>query len=101
MKRWRPSGQISLQKETTTRGNTRVGSVASNNVSAGISSRCDTVRITHAQSATDYVALGRDVESLVLSRAIHAHVHGRVFINGDRTIVFPPSPDSYKETLDE
>lgn len=61
----------------------------------------DTVRITHAQSATDYVALGRDVESLVLSRAIHAHVHGRVFINGDKTIVFPPSPDSYKETLNE
>lgn len=58
----------------------------------------DIVRITHAQSAADYISLGRDVESVVLARAIHAHVHGRVFINGDKTIVFPPSPDSYKTT---
>lgn len=55
----------------------------------------DTVRITHAQSPEDYVALGRDVESQVLSRAIHAYVHGRVFMNGNKTIVFPASPDSY------
>ncbi|WP_430442167.1 formyltetrahydrofolate deformylase [Shinella sp.] len=55
----------------------------------------DTVRVTHAQSAEDYVSLGRDVESQVLARAIHAHIHGRVFLNGNRTIVFPPSPGSY------
>lgn len=55
----------------------------------------DTVRITHAQSSDDYVSLGRDVESQVLARAIHAHIHGRVFINGSKTIVFPPSPGSY------
>ncbi|WP_260955738.1 formyltetrahydrofolate deformylase [Pseudomonas citri] len=56
----------------------------------------DIVRITHAQSAEDYVSLGRDVESQVLSRAIHAYVHGRVFLNESKTIVFPASPDSYK-----
>ncbi|AGT11323.1 formyltetrahydrofolate deformylase [Paracoccus aminophilus] len=55
----------------------------------------DTVRITHAQSGEDYVSLGRDVESQVLARAIHAHVHGRVFINGNKTIVFPASPNSF------
>ncbi|MCD1265429.1 formyltetrahydrofolate deformylase [Shinella sumterensis] len=55
----------------------------------------DTVRITHAQSADDYVSLGRDVEAQVLARAIHAHIHRRTFINGNRTIVFPPSPGSY------
>ncbi|WP_266033144.1 formyltetrahydrofolate deformylase [Brucella intermedia] len=55
----------------------------------------DTVRVTHAQSADDYVSLGRDVESQVLARAIHAHIHGRVFINGNKTVVFPPSPGSY------
>ncbi|MFJ7794096.1 formyltetrahydrofolate deformylase [Pseudomonas sp. NPDC096950] len=55
----------------------------------------DIVRITHAQSADDYVSLGRDVESQVLSRAIHAHVHGRVFLNESKTIIFPASPDSY------
>lgn len=55
----------------------------------------DTVRITHAQSADDYVSLGRDVEAQVLARAIHAHIHRRVFLNGNRTVVFPPSPGSY------
>ncbi|NTF40525.1 formyltetrahydrofolate deformylase [Rhizobium rhizogenes] len=55
----------------------------------------DTARITHAQSAEDYVSIGRDVESQVLARAIHAHIHHRNFINGNRTVVFPASPGSY------
>lgn len=55
----------------------------------------DIVRVSHAQSANDYVSLGRDVESQVLSRAIHAHVHHRVFLNGSKTVVFPASPGSY------
>jgi formyltetrahydrofolate deformylase len=55
----------------------------------------DTVRVTHAQSPDDYVSMGRDVEAQVLARAVHAHIHHRTFINGNRTIVFPPSPGSY------
>jgi formyltetrahydrofolate deformylase len=55
----------------------------------------DIVRITHAQSSKDFVGLGRDVEAQVLARAIHAHIHHRVFLNGNRTVVFPPSPGSY------
>ncbi|WP_372603079.1 formyltetrahydrofolate deformylase [Actibacterium sp.] len=55
----------------------------------------DTVRVTHAQSPEDYVSLGRDVESQVLARAIHAHIHYRVFLNGNKTVVFPASPGSY------
>jgi formyltetrahydrofolate deformylase len=55
----------------------------------------DIVRITHAQSSEDYVALGRDVEASVLARAIHAHIHGRVFLNDSKTVVFPASPGSY------
>ena len=55
----------------------------------------DIVRVTHAQSSNDYVALGRDVESQVLARAIHAHIHRRVFLNGNKTVVFPASPGSY------
>ncbi|WP_108502514.1 formyltetrahydrofolate deformylase [Paracoccus indicus] len=55
----------------------------------------DTVRITHAQSAADYVSLGRDVEAQVLARAIHAHAHHRAFLNGNKTVVFPASPDSF------
>jgi len=55
----------------------------------------DIARITHAQSAEDYVSIGRDVESQVLARAVHAHIHNRTFINGNRTVVFPASPGSY------
>ena len=55
----------------------------------------DTVRVTHAQSPADYVSLGRDVEAQVLARAVHAHVHHRVFMDADKTIVFPASPGSY------
>ncbi|MER9664404.1 formyltetrahydrofolate deformylase [Mesorhizobium sp. M0159] len=56
----------------------------------------DVARITHGQSASDYVSIGRDVESQVLARAIHAHIHHRVFMNGNKTIVFPASPGSHE-----
>lgn len=55
----------------------------------------EVIPVTHAQSPEDYVSIGRDVESRTLARAIHAHIHHRVFLNGNRTIVFPPSPGSY------
>lgn len=55
----------------------------------------DITRVSHAQSPEDYVSLGRDVESQVLARAIHAHIHRRVFLNGAKTVVFPASPGSY------
>ena len=55
----------------------------------------DTARVTHAQSAADYVSIGRDVESQVLARAVHAHAQNRAFLNGNRVIVFPPSPGAY------
>ncbi|MFK4823662.1 formyltetrahydrofolate deformylase [Paenochrobactrum sp. BZR 588] len=55
----------------------------------------DVARVTHAQSSADYVSIGRDVEAQVLARAVHAHIHHRTFLNGDRTVVFPASPDSY------
>ncbi|MCP1199499.1 formyltetrahydrofolate deformylase [Notoacmeibacter sp. MSK16QG-6] len=55
----------------------------------------ETVRVTHAQSALDYVSLGRDVESQVLARAVHAHIHNRAFVNGNKTVVFPTSPGGY------
>src|ERR1700722_6024720 len=46
----------------------------------------DIIQVTHAQSAEDYVSPGRNVEIRVLARAIHAHIHGRVFINGNKTV---------------
>ncbi|MBD5769472.1 formyltetrahydrofolate deformylase [Marinomonas colpomeniae] len=55
----------------------------------------ETIRVTHAQSIEDYVSMGREVESSVLARAVHAHVRRRVFQNGAKTVVFPASPGSY------
>ena len=55
----------------------------------------DIIRVTHAQSSEDYVSLGRDVEAQVFARAIHAHIHGRVFLNRNKTVVFPASRGSY------
>lgn len=40
----------------------------------------------------DYVGLRKGVESQVLARAIHAHIHQRVFLNGNRTVGFPHRP---------
>lgn len=46
-------------------------------------------RVSHAQAAEDLVIIGKDIERVVLSRAVRAHAEGRVFLLGDRTVVFP------------
>ncbi|RCL01874.1 MAG: formyltetrahydrofolate deformylase [Candidatus Tokpelaia sp. JSC188] len=55
----------------------------------------DVARITHAQNSDDYIAIGRDIESQVLARAVYAHIQHRTFINGNRVVVFPATPGSY------
>lgn len=47
------------------------------------------IRVTHAQSASDLVALGRDIERTVLARAVRLQSEDRVILAGNRTIVFP------------
>ncbi len=48
----------------------------------------DVVRVTHAETPGRLVAIGRDVERRVLSRAVRDHAESRVFLSGRRTIVF-------------
>ena len=48
----------------------------------------DVVRVTHAETPGRLVAIGRDVERRVLSRAVRDHAENRVFLSGRRTIVF-------------
>ncbi|WP_157016073.1 formyltetrahydrofolate deformylase [Mesorhizobium xinjiangense] len=48
----------------------------------------DVERVTHAMSAEDFVAAGRDIESRVLARAVKMHLEHRVMLNGNRTVVF-------------
>ena len=44
-------------------------------------------RVTHALSADDLVAVGRDIEARVLARAVKLHVERRVMLNGRKTVV--------------
>ena len=44
-------------------------------------------RVDHSQSADDLVAVGRDVESITLARAVKLHLEHRVFLNGGKTVV--------------
>lgn len=48
----------------------------------------DVTRVDHRDEVADMIRLGRDVERLVLARAVMAHLDDRVFLDGDRTIVF-------------
>jgi formyltetrahydrofolate deformylase len=48
----------------------------------------DVRRIDHRHSVAEIQALGRDVEAAVLARAVRAHLEDRVFIDGNKTVVF-------------
>ena len=45
-------------------------------------------RVTHAQGPDDYVAVGRDIESRTLARAVKWHCEHRILLNGKKTVVF-------------
>ena len=48
----------------------------------------DVARVSHADTAEDLVAIGRDVEARVLARAVKLHLERRVMLSGSRTVVF-------------
>ena len=48
----------------------------------------DVVRVSHARTVDDFVALGRDVERTVLARALHLVAEDRVALVGQRTVIF-------------
>jgi formyltetrahydrofolate deformylase len=48
----------------------------------------DVERVDHALSPEDFTAVGRDIESVVLARAVRWHVEHRVLLNGHKTVVF-------------
>ena len=48
----------------------------------------DVVRVSHRDDASDLVRKGRDVEKLVLARAVRAYCERRVWTYGRRTVVF-------------
>ncbi|WP_055714293.1 formyltetrahydrofolate deformylase [Streptomyces torulosus] len=48
----------------------------------------DVVRVGHRHTAPELVAIGRDVERIVLARAVRLHAEDRVVLTGSRTVVF-------------
>ena len=48
----------------------------------------DVARVTHVTSSSDMVAAGRDVERIVLFRAVKYFIERRVLLNKNKTIVF-------------
>lgn len=48
----------------------------------------DAARVDHTMDVATLTAIGRDVESVVLARALKWHAEHRVLINGSKTVVF-------------
>lgn len=45
-------------------------------------------RVDHAYLPDELVAIGRDTETVALSKAVKYHIEHRVFLNGSRTVIF-------------
>ncbi|MEG8947903.1 formyltetrahydrofolate deformylase [Rosettibacter firmus] len=48
----------------------------------------DVIRITHKDSLNDLIRKGKDLERLVLARAVNLHINNRVLKYGKKTIIF-------------
>jgi formyltetrahydrofolate deformylase len=48
----------------------------------------DVVRVSHQDTVEDLIRKGRDLEKVVLSRAVRWHVENRVLLYGNKTVVF-------------
>jgi len=48
----------------------------------------DIIRITHRESVNDLISRGRDLERIVLARAVNDHAGHRILVKGKKTVVF-------------
>jgi formyltetrahydrofolate deformylase len=48
----------------------------------------DIIRISHKDSLEDLIRKGRDLERLVLARALRLHLQDRILVHGNKTVVF-------------
>jgi formyltetrahydrofolate deformylase len=48
----------------------------------------DVARVSHRDSVDDLVRKGRDLEKVVLARAVNLHLRHRVLVYGNKTVVF-------------
>ena len=48
----------------------------------------DVVRISHRDTLKDLIQKGRDLEKVVLSRAVRWHIENRILLYGNKTVIF-------------
>jgi formyltetrahydrofolate deformylase len=48
----------------------------------------EVIRVDHTHTADSLKELGRDIECTVLSRAVKYHIERRVFLDGNKTVIF-------------
>lgn len=48
----------------------------------------DVVRVSHRDTTADLIRKGKDLERIVLARAVRSHLQNRVLVYGNRTVVF-------------
>ncbi|HIK14937.1 MAG TPA: formyltetrahydrofolate deformylase [Leptolyngbyaceae cyanobacterium M33_DOE_097] len=48
----------------------------------------DVVRVSHRDDVNDLIRKGKDLERIVLARAVRLHLQNRVLVYGNRTVVF-------------
>ncbi|MFQ3315902.1 MAG: formyltetrahydrofolate deformylase [Candidatus Poriferisodalaceae bacterium] len=48
----------------------------------------EVIRVTHRHSPEELVQKGRDLETIVLARAVKAHINNQVLVYGNKTVVF-------------
>lgn len=48
----------------------------------------DVVRISHRDTVADLIRKGKDLERIVLARAVRLHLQNRILVYGNRTVVF-------------
>lgn len=48
----------------------------------------DVVRVSHRDTVSDLIRKGKDLERVVLARAVHLHLQNRILVYGNRTVVF-------------
>ena len=48
----------------------------------------DVVHVSHADSVDDFIRKGRDLEKIVLARAVWKHIQRKILVDANRTVVF-------------
>lgn len=64
------------------------GHYVTSDLDAGPIIEQDVVRVSHRDQVDDLIRKGKDLERMVLARAVRLHLQNRVLVYGNRTVVF-------------